>query len=120
MIVVAQFGQMAGKTCQGHFKDNIHVLSHFSMLRKCMLMLALALIQYWALSLEGHTQQVGTCLLRLEMNLHSHNTRTLCKSCREKRGNQGPKSLLQAHHNFQHVQGMMTKYFADIIRLRCC
>lgn len=61
-LLFAQFGQMAGKTCQGHFKDNIHMLSHFSMLRKCMSMPALALTQYWALTLEGHAQQVGTCL----------------------------------------------------------
>lgn len=41
MVVIAQFGQMAGKNSQRQFKDCIHVMSHFPTLRKRVLILAL-------------------------------------------------------------------------------
>lgn len=85
-----------------------------------MLMLALALIQYWALTLEGHTQQVGACLQRLEMNLSQEIQEFCTTAVGKRRGNPCPKSLLQAHYNFQHVQEIMTKCFADIFRFGRC
>lgn len=103
---------MASKNSQRQCKDNIHVMSLFPILRKCMLILAL--IQYRAMTLEGHRQQVGTCLQRsLKMIIHSHNTRTLCSRCRKKQEETQALNLC-FKTDFQHIQAMTTKCFADI------
>lgn len=47
---------------------------------------------------------------------HSLSRQGLCAADVEKRkGNPDPGPLLQAHGNFQQIQAMMTKCFADIM-----